>query len=334
MSYNIFGAPGWEITPVGKTALEQALARHLSRSIAVESIIFAEPDSGSTSGGNGFAPRRGTVTTRAGRGEEVRVDLFFKLPTEREVEGLVLGHRLGLKHQPRILVSSLDIRSNGVESQALCYIFVPGQTLGNGADGNLFTADSLPEGIVADMALLHASTAGHAEAYLRRGYTFASRESLIEEASVDDTAAYLVLPGMSDEAGTLLSRATAVSAEAVNLAAGDGPVVIHGEIEPPHIVVGDDGAGTLVDWGGLGLGWAALDLAPCLGYEQIPLYRQMAGARNPSWNPPDEKALAAARLVHALARLKRLAGNPDGPPPSAGSVGALVGRLDDALTRL
>ncbi|HUT99461.1 MAG TPA: phosphotransferase [bacterium] len=333
MSYNTFGAPDWEITPVGKTALEQALARHLSRAVAVENIVFAEPDPLSTAVGNGFAPRRGTVTTRGGRGEENRVDLFFKIPGEREVEALVLGHRLGMKHQPRILVSSLDIKSNGVESRALCYLFVPGQALGNGADGNPFTADSLPEGIVADMAILHASTAGHAEAYLRRGYTFVSRESLIE-ASVDDTAAYLDLPGMSAEAGALLSRATAVSAEAVELAAGEGPVVVHGELEPPNVVVGADGSGTLVDWGEMGLGWAALDLASCLGYEQLALYRKTAGDRNPSWNPPDERALAAARLVHALVHLKRFVRDSGGQPPSAVSVGALVGRLDETLTRL
>jgi hypothetical protein len=344
VSYNTFGAPDWEITPVGKTALEQALARHLSRSVAVENIVFAEPDPLSTGAGNGFAPRRGTVTTRGGRGEENRVELFFKIPAEREVEALVLGHRLGMKHQPRILVSSLDIASNGVESRALCYIFTPGHALGterselrlrqNGADGNPFTADSLPDGIVTDMAILHASTAGHAEAYLRRGYTFASRESLTEEASVDDPSAYLALPGMGKEAEGLLSRAGAASAEAVDLSAGDGPVVVHGELEPRNVVVGADGTGTLVDWGELGLGWAALDLAPCLGYDQLPLYHKTAGSRNPSWNPPDEKALAAARLVHALVRLKRFVRDPDGPPPSAEAVGHLIGRLDEALSRL
>jgi len=334
VSYNTFGAPDWEITPVGKTALEQALARHLSRAVGVESIVFAEPDPGSTSAGNGFAPRRGTVTTRGGRGEEDRVDLFFKIPAEREVEALVLGHRLGLKHQPRILVPSLDISSNGVESQALCYIFVPGHTLGNGDDGNLYTADSLPEGIVADMAILHASTAGHAEAYLRRGYTFISRESLTEEASVGDPSAYHGLPGMGDEAGAILSRAGAMSAEAVDLSAGEGPVVVHGEIEPLNVVVGADGSGTLVDWGELGLGWAALDLAPCLDYAQLPVYRKEAGSRNPSWAPPDERALAAARLVHALMRLKRFIREPDGPPPSAEVVGSLIRRLDEALNRL
>ncbi|OGD76822.1 MAG: hypothetical protein A2Y64_04475 [Candidatus Coatesbacteria bacterium RBG_13_66_14] len=333
MSYNTFGAPGWEITPVGKTALEQALARHLSRAVAVENIVFGEPDPLSTAG-NGFAPRRGTVTTRAGRGEENRVDLFFKIPAEREVEALVLGHRLGMKHLPRILVSSLDIASNGVESRALCYVFVPGKPLGNDADGNPFTANSLPEGIVDDMAILHASTAGHAEAYLRRGYTFVSREGLIEEATVGDPAAYLGLPGIGKNAGDLINRAAAVSAGAVDLAAGDGPVVVHGDLEPSNVVVGDDGSGTLVDWGEMGLGWAALDLAPCLGYDQLPLYKKTAGDRNPSWNPPDEKALAAARLVHALVRLKRLAGNPDGPMPSAGTVEALFARLDEALGRL
>jgi hypothetical protein len=334
VSYNTFGAPDWQITPVGKTALEQALARHLSRSVAVENIVFAEPDPLSTSAGNGFAPRMGTVTTRAGRGEEDRVDLFFKIPHEREVEALVLGRRLGLKHQPRILVSSLDMASNGVESQALCYLFVPGKPLGNGDDGTPFTADSLPEGIVADMAILHASTAGHAEAYLRRGYTFVSREGLTEASSMGDTAAYLGLPGVPKKAGDLLGRAAAVSAEAIDLAAGDGPVVVHGELEPRNVVVGADGSGTLVDWGEMGLGWAALDLAPCLGYAQLPLYQKTAGDRNPSWNPPDEKALAAARLVHALVYLKRLAGNPDGPPPSAKAVGALFVRLDEALGRL
>jgi hypothetical protein len=332
VSYNTFGAPDWEITPVGKTALEQALARHLSRAVAVESIVFAEPNPLSTAAGNGFAPRRGTVTTRGGRGEENRLDLFFKIPTEHEVEGLVLGHRLGLKHQPRILVPSLDVTSNGVESQALCYIFVPGHTLGGGDEGDPYTADSLPEGIVADLAVLHASTAGHAEAYLRRGYPFVSREGLIE-ASVDDPAAYLDLPGVSDEAGSLLNRATAVSPEAVGLIAGEGPVVVHGEPEPPNIVVSPDGSGTLVDWGELALGWAALDLAPCLGYDQLPLYRQTAGARNPSWNPPDERALAAARLIHALTRLKRLVRD-EAAPPSAETVGALFARLDEALTRL
>ncbi len=333
MSYNTFGAPDWEITPVGKTALEQALARHLSRAVAVENLVFDEPDPLSTGSGNGFAPRRGTVTTRGGRGEENRLDLFFKIPAEHEVEALVLGHRLGMKHQPRILVSSLDISSNGVESRALCYIFTPGHALGNGADGNPFTADSLPDGIVTDMAILHASTAGHAEAYLRRGYTFASREGLTEEASVEDPSAYLGLPGMG-EAGDILNRAAAACVEAVDLSAGDGPVVVHGELEPRNVVVGADGSGTLVDWGELGLGWASLDLAPCLGYDQLPLYQKTAGARNPSWGPPDERALAAARLVHALVHLKRLVRNPDGPPPSAEAVGNLIGRLDEALSRL
>ncbi|HDR06599.1 MAG TPA: hypothetical protein ENN88_03105, partial [Candidatus Coatesbacteria bacterium] len=175
MSYNTFGTPEWEITPVGKTALEQALARYLSRAVTVENIIFAEPDPHSSAVGNGFAPRRGTVTTRGGRGEEERVELFFKMPGEREVEGLVLGRRLGLKHQPRMLVSSLDVQTNGVEQKALCYIYAPGAPLGEVADGNPFTADSLPVDIITDMAVLHASTAGHAEAYLRRGYSFFSR---------------------------------------------------------------------------------------------------------------------------------------------------------------
>jgi hypothetical protein len=334
VSYNTFGASDWQITPVGKTALEQALARHLSRSISVENIVFAEPDPLSTATDNGFAPRRGTVTTRAGRGEEDRVDLFFKIPHEREVEALVLGRRLGLKHQPRILVSSLDVQAAGVESKALCYLFVPGKPLGNDADGNPLIADSLPEGIVSDMAILHASTAGHAEAYLRRGYTFVSREGLTEESSVSDPAAYLGLPGIGKNAGDLLSRAAAVSVEAVDLAAGDGPVVVHGELEPRNVVVSADGTGTLVDWGEMGLGWAALDLAPCLGYEQLPLYKMTAGDRNPSWNPPDERALAAARLVHALVHLKRLVRDSGGTPPTAGMVEALFGRLDEALSRL
>ncbi|MCK4593097.1 hypothetical protein KAU45_01255 [bacterium] len=146
MSYNSFGAPEWALTPVGKTALERVLARHLSVAITVENVIFAEPDPLSSSVGTdpGFAPRRVTVTTRSGRGDKNRIDLFFKIPREREVEAHVLGRRLGMQHQPRILVSSLDIQKNGVETKAFCYIYVPGRPLGDGADGNVFTTDSPP----------------------------------------------------------------------------------------------------------------------------------------------------------------------------------------------
>jgi hypothetical protein len=338
VGYDDFGSSGWVVTPVGKTALEQALARYLSLAVTVESIVFAEPHplSSSPTTGDGFAPRRGTLTTRSGRGDAERIELFFKIPSEREVEAHVLGRRLGLRHLPRIIVPSLDIQGSDGETKAFCYVYAPGGPLGGGSGGSLFTAESLPEGIVADMAVLHASTAGHSEAYLRRGYTVVSGESLAGEASVAEPAAYLDLPYVRDDAGAaedLLRRADAVLPHAVDLTVASGPVVVHGELEPRNIVAGDGDEYTLVDWGDMGLGWAALDLAPCLGYDQIPLYRGRVAERNPSWGPPDENALAAARLVHALVHLKRLVRG-DGPPPVPDVVKVWIERLEEALTRL
>lgn len=340
MSYNSFGAPEWALTPVGRTALEQALARYLSVTITVENVIFAEPDPLSSSVGadNGFAPRRGTVTTRSGHGDEKRIDLFFKIPREREVEAHVLGRRLGMQHQPRILVSSLDIHQNDVETTAFCYVYVPGKPLGDGADGNVFTADSLPPGIVADMALLHASTAGLSNAYLKRGYTMTSPERLTEEGTISDPTEYLDLPYVRDNVGAVentLRRAAGVLDEAVSLATAGGSVVIHGEIEPRNIIIGPEGESTLVDWGDLGLGWAALDLAPCLGYDQISLYREKVKDRNPYWEPPGERTLAAARLLHSLINLKRLGRNPsDGSSQPPEVIKMWIERVNEALNRL
>ncbi len=340
MSYNSFGAPEWALTPVGKTALEQALARHLSVAITVENVIFAEPDPLSSSVGadHAFPPRRVTITTRSGRGDENRIDLFFKIPCEREVEAHVLGRRLGMQHQPRILVSSLDIQRYDVETKVFCYIYVPGRPLGDGADGNVFTADSLPSGIVADIALLHASTAGHSEAYLKREYPLTSPEQMTEEGVIASPAEYIDLPYVRDNVGAvedLLRRAAGVLDEAVSLATAGGPVVVHGEIEPRNIIIGPEGESTLVDWGDLGLGWAALDLAPCLDFDQISLYREKVKDRNPYWEPPGERTLAAARLVHSLINLKQLVRNlTDGSSQPPEVIEMWIERVDEALNRL
>ncbi|MCK4593096.1 phosphotransferase [bacterium] len=133
----------------------------------------------------------------------------------------------------------------------------------------------------------------------------------------------------------ILRRAAGVLDEAVSLATAGGPVVVHGEIEPRNIIVGTGGEYTLVDWGDLGLGWAALDLAPCLGFDQISLYREKAKDRNPYWKPPGERALAAARLVHSLINLKRLVRDfSDGSSQPPEVIEMWVERIVEALNRL
>ncbi len=317
------GNNGWRLSPVGRTALEQSLSRELSHSLSIFAVQMNTPEPFSHSSAlgldHGFAPRRVRIKTRLGREGERDLDLFFKIPWEREIESYILGRRLGLRHQPKLITTAVEILSPvGEPQQAMTYFYHPGENL---AEADLTSVDwRLPDELIDDVARLHASTASAAPSYVGRGYPEHGPEEYqnrLQSLNIDDI---FILPTLNErrvEIEPLLGRALSAAFGAVESAFACGMTVTHGDLNAYNVIIGaqkpaedrDDGKGRnlIIDWGDFGVTTPTVDLAPCLAYDQLERYTTVVRGENPNWPPPDLTALASMKLIQGVENLTRIA---------------------------
>jgi|GEM_PF-3518206 len=316
------GAPGWAVTPVGRTSLENSLARELSSSIAIDDISFSKPEYYSTTAFNGrsfgFAPRKARINARIGRQGQQFISLFVKIPHDREIEAYVLGRRLGLTRQPRVVAPAVELYGPRGLQKAFCYLYTTGNTLAGlplteqeepSEKNPVWSSRGLPNDILSDLATLHAATIGHASAYIKRGYRESSRllwDNRLTEMELEE---FFELPQMEERRSRfepLLTSTLERKDELLDLVFSSGQCLIHGDLRPANILRMSDDEFLLLDWGDFSVGSPVFDLAPCLGFDQLREYGEIARTRNNSFQVPQEDALAAGQLVHALANLHRL----------------------------
>ncbi len=304
----------WSVTPVGRTALEQSLSRELKLNLSIVNLVFQPGETWSTTAAHGmdfgFHPRRAHLRTRLGREGERQIDLFFKIPWDKEVESYILGRRLGLRHQPRLVTTAVELSSPvGENYQAMVYFYHPGESLAatppNGEDWRL------PDGLLDDIANLHASTCDAADSYVQRGYPVETAADFKKRCALLEVDGFFSLPYLEQRRGELeplLGRAVSRLDEAVDQAFASGTTVVHGDLTPYNVIIGaDDEPNLIVDWGDFGVICPTADLAPCLAWDQLETYRELAKGHNPRWEPPGESDLAAMRLIHACENLARAA---------------------------
>jgi len=316
------GAPGWAVTPVGRTSLENSLARELSSSIAIDDISFSEPEYYSTTAFNGrsfgFAPRKARLNARIGRQGQQFISLFVKIPHDREIEAYVLGRRLGLTRQPRVVAPAVELYGPRGLQKAFCYLYSTGHTLAGlpladqnePSEGNpVWTSHGLPKDILSDLATLHAATIGHASAYIKRGYRESGKLFWDNRLTEMDPGDFFELPQLEERRShlePLLTSTLERKDELLEQIFLTGKCLVHGDLHPANILRMSDDQFLLLDWGDFSVGSPVLDLAPVLGYDQLPEYSEIARMRNNSFPILQEDTLAAGRLVHALANLHRI----------------------------